>query len=135
MNSKSETICPICLEILETPQLCQLNPCKHSFCYNCITNWTKKSLRCPLCQDKPQSFTKGFDSGFSEEDFKEPVKTSENASSEGVDSEAFACLDHDYFISEFAVLMDKINEKELSFGSFSSRGSLSKQQERSFTIL
>lgn len=27
-----------------------IEPCLHSFCHECIYNWTKKSETCPLCR-------------------------------------------------------------------------------------
>mgnify|MGYP003787179755 CR=1 FL=1 len=40
--------CPICLNDYKNKK--QLNRCSHTFCKNCITEWKKVNIRCPLCR-------------------------------------------------------------------------------------
>jgi hypothetical protein len=40
--------CSICLE-----EICDttVTPCRHVFCYGCITNWVNTNENCPLCRE------------------------------------------------------------------------------------
>ena len=38
--------CPICLD----SKLEVVMPCMHSFCSQCITDWTHQHFTCPLCR-------------------------------------------------------------------------------------
>ena len=49
----SELSCSICLEVFKDPRAL---PCLHSFCYDCLEGWVKKSrsnktICCPLCKE------------------------------------------------------------------------------------
>ena len=40
--------CPICYNF--TYDFTRPNSCMHSFCRTCITKWSKKRKKCPLCR-------------------------------------------------------------------------------------
>ena len=42
--------CSICDDIFRTP--IRLKTCGHTFCLNCIIQWAKHNLNCPLCREK-----------------------------------------------------------------------------------
>ena len=44
---EKDIICPICLDILNDPFLC--NKCQNNFCNNCITKWKINNSKCPIC--------------------------------------------------------------------------------------
>ena len=44
---EKDIICPICLDILNEPFLC--NKCQNNFCNNCITKWKINNSKCPIC--------------------------------------------------------------------------------------
>jgi len=54
--------CAICLEHLNSRDICRLKPCGHKFCHSCIKVWLnnineiKKS--CPLCRTKANEVAK-----------------------------------------------------------------------------
>lgn len=61
---EQEEVCAICLESLDTGNLC-LTPCNHQFHLDCVTDWltSSSSSSCPLCANlisldelKPQKF-------------------------------------------------------------------------------
>ena len=41
--------CSICDEIFRNP--IRLKSCGHTFCMNCILQWSKRNLNCPLCRE------------------------------------------------------------------------------------
>ena len=47
VDIEKDIICPICLEILSDPFLC--NKCQNNFCNNCITKWKINNSKCPIC--------------------------------------------------------------------------------------
>jgi len=50
MNDTSYSTCAICLEKYEIGEsVSVLKPCNHMFHENCIDEWIKKSIICPLC--------------------------------------------------------------------------------------
>ena len=44
---EKDIMCPICLDILNEPFLC--NKCQNNFCNNCITKWKINNSKCPIC--------------------------------------------------------------------------------------
>ena len=44
---EKDIMCPICLDILNDPFLC--NKCQNNFCNNCITKWKINNSKCPIC--------------------------------------------------------------------------------------
>jgi hypothetical protein len=46
--------CAICLTAISDPTT--LVACTHSFCYECISQWLRKSNKCPLCKSKSSAF-------------------------------------------------------------------------------
>ena len=42
--------CSICDDIFRNP--IRLKSCGHTFCLNCIIQWAKHNLNCPLCREK-----------------------------------------------------------------------------------
>ena len=46
--SQNDSICPICLEICY--EISNIDCCRHTFCFSCISSWGKISPRCPLCK-------------------------------------------------------------------------------------
>ncbi|XKL65281.1 hypothetical protein PGB90_008701 [Kerria lacca] len=47
---KIQPHCPICLGHIETR--CYLNKCLHSYCLQCVSEWSKTKLNCPSCGQK-----------------------------------------------------------------------------------
>ncbi|XP_061185087.1 E3 ubiquitin-protein ligase rnf213-alpha-like [Saccostrea echinata] len=47
-------ICPICFERIKNPYFC--NPCRHIFCYSCISAW--RNGTCPLCREQIKSYNR-----------------------------------------------------------------------------
>ena len=47
VDIEKDIICPICLDILNEPFLC--NKCQNNFCNNCITKWKINNSKCPIC--------------------------------------------------------------------------------------
>ncbi|KAJ9469377.1 PHD and RING finger domain-containing protein [Diplonema papillatum] len=41
-------VCVICQDEISFP--CGSLPCRHAFCYDCISQWTKRSNVCPVCK-------------------------------------------------------------------------------------
>ncbi|RHZ79136.1 hypothetical protein Glove_151g159 [Diversispora epigaea] len=39
--------CTICLS---PPNSAVVTPCGHTFCHRCLSNWTQRSLTCPVCR-------------------------------------------------------------------------------------
>lgn len=48
--------CTICMEKFTSK--CLIEPCKHAFCLECITNWKNNSTYCPLCMQPFKKITK-----------------------------------------------------------------------------
>ena len=48
-SDKDGNLCQICFD--QKIQIA-IEPCLHSFCHNCIYNWTKEHETCPLCRQK-----------------------------------------------------------------------------------
>ncbi|EFX83133.1 hypothetical protein DAPPUDRAFT_48477 [Daphnia pulex] len=46
-DNESST-CVICLEIITNKSFA--NNCLHTFCYECLLNWSKQKAECPLCK-------------------------------------------------------------------------------------
>lgn len=44
--------CPICYEESTNPHFCV--PCRHVFCYDCISEWKGKT--CPLCRENISTY-------------------------------------------------------------------------------
>lgn len=55
---KEDITCSICLE--EPHYISNIDPCKHQFCFDCITRWSKVANTCPLCQVRFAKITKTF---------------------------------------------------------------------------
>lgn len=49
-NSNDNTDCCICLDKLEENNKSIVLECNHNFHKECILNWLKKELNCPLCR-------------------------------------------------------------------------------------
>ncbi|KAJ1720936.1 hypothetical protein LPJ53_004486 [Coemansia erecta] len=45
-------LCPICLQ--PVAERCYTDPCYHLYCFDCISQWTTQSSRCPLCNTSAQ---------------------------------------------------------------------------------
>ncbi|ETO03643.1 hypothetical protein RFI_33759, partial [Reticulomyxa filosa] len=41
--------CPVCTEVMEDPFI---TPCKHLFCFGCISAWVHQTRSCPLCRSE-----------------------------------------------------------------------------------
>ena len=54
MNKVEELQCSICSFIFQVPY--SLQPCKHTFCKECISEWLTRQLTCPLCRREPEVF-------------------------------------------------------------------------------
>ena len=50
IGSEQPQDCPICMEKVNDGQTCFTNTCKHQFCYQCLTLWSKEHNYCPLCR-------------------------------------------------------------------------------------
>ncbi|XP_078446797.1 RING/U-box superfamily protein isoform X1 [Wolffia australiana] len=71
-SSKVPPFCPICLDYIKDEAY--LDRCFHSFCYQCITNWTTYAslrqsgplscIKCPLCKSENLSIIHGFSGNF-----------------------------------------------------------------------
>ncbi|XP_062567895.1 uncharacterized protein LOC134230135 [Saccostrea cucullata] len=46
--------CPICFEQIKNPHFC--NPCRHIFCYRCISAW--RNGTCPFCREQIKSYNR-----------------------------------------------------------------------------
>lgn len=57
MNKENIT-CSICLE--EPHNISNINTCKHQFCFDCISRWSKVANTCPLCQVRFEKIIKTF---------------------------------------------------------------------------
>jgi hypothetical protein len=42
-------LCTICQEVLDDPKRIE---CGHTFCHDCINQWSSKSSMCPICRQK-----------------------------------------------------------------------------------
>lgn len=51
-----ELICSLCMETID--KCATLNPCQHSFCSQCLWDYLKTSIKCPLCAVKAVSVIK-----------------------------------------------------------------------------
>ena len=51
--------CAICLELHENKSQ---TPCRHVFCFQCLTNWCQIKLECPVCKQSFTSFKHSFQS-------------------------------------------------------------------------
>ena len=49
-NSNDNIDCCICLDKFEENHTSIVLECSHRFHRECITNWLKKELKCPLCR-------------------------------------------------------------------------------------
>ena len=59
--------CAVCLSGFEDPVT--LVKCHHSFCFQCLTQWFKKSNKCPLCKRRCTSFIRETPKLTTQEDF------------------------------------------------------------------
>lgn len=52
--SEEDNECSICFEETEDSLKCEVNSCKHWFCYSCISKWTDQFCHgvqeCPYCR-------------------------------------------------------------------------------------
>ncbi|XVF70309.1 hypothetical protein PTKIN_Ptkin11bG0152000 [Pterospermum kingtungense] len=52
LGKTSDNECAICLEDFEDDELCRVFPlCKHVFHFNCIDNWLRNHITCPICRN------------------------------------------------------------------------------------
>lgn len=49
VSCSEDLTCSICLDLFEEPLT---TFCGHTFCKECIHEWTKKSFACPICKDR-----------------------------------------------------------------------------------
>jgi hypothetical protein len=49
-QDENEDMCTICYEALDTNVNFVSTPCKHRFCFNCITKHLQYDNRCPMCR-------------------------------------------------------------------------------------
>ena len=42
--------CPVCLQVMKSKRKSYAPKCFHSFCYDCLLEWTKIKHNCPLCK-------------------------------------------------------------------------------------
>ena len=54
-----ELTCSICLLMLLDPY--KIEPCGHTFCNECISEWLCSNLHCPLCRISPTRFRSNSD--------------------------------------------------------------------------
>eukprot|EP01103_Thecamoeba_quadrilineata_P007539 TRINITY_DN173_c0_g3_i2.p1 TRINITY_DN173_c0_g3~~TRINITY_DN173_c0_g3_i2.p1 ORF type:complete len:294 (+),score=55.34 TRINITY_DN173_c0_g3_i2:39-920(+) len=92
--------CSICLNSTRAENKAFIDDCMHEFCYECIAEWVKTKLVCPLCK---LVFTKlyKYDSGsLIEETPLPPPKTIDILPSDVLDS-----LDHKFYMEEIERLL------------------------------
>jgi hypothetical protein len=80
-NDQQEKVaekCPICLQIFNSKSKSYSSKCFHSFCFECLLEWTKIKDSCPLCKQKFERIIFDIKSNF---EFKEYYleKEAENA--------------------------------------------------------
>lgn len=54
---KERDTCAICLEEVEESKRGVMDGCAHTFCFDCILEWSKITNTCPLCKQKFMSLT------------------------------------------------------------------------------
>eukprot|EP01122_Echinamoeba_exundans_P011532 TRINITY_DN4615_c0_g1_i1.p1 TRINITY_DN4615_c0_g1~~TRINITY_DN4615_c0_g1_i1.p1 ORF type:complete len:291 (+),score=47.37 TRINITY_DN4615_c0_g1_i1:181-1053(+) len=99
--------CPVCLSSkLPQDKKCILDSCSHEFCVDCISEWAKKQLACPLCKTNFLSASVEFkpDGSFDTKIFEEPKKDPSKAA---VD---LSGLDFDVFLAESGRLLDNASD-------------------------
>lgn len=115
LDSNYSNKCPICLESYIKKSL--INPCKHTFCFKCISKWSTINTICPIC-DKYFNCINAID-----ESLKKNVKIKERKFSNFYDDEGYSecntkwynsLLDHCYVCkqkdNEYLMLVcDKCN--------------------------
>ncbi|KAK9856096.1 hypothetical protein WJX84_011406 [Apatococcus fuscideae] len=94
--------CSICLaNTLRQPTT--LGPCGHSFCLECIRQWTASRVdpKCPLCNTRVLSLCHT-------DHEEEPVEgQSSSAARQVVEAVDLSCLDHAYFHTEIQRLLQR----------------------------
>jgi len=94
----------------ELTEKSSLESCGHSFCHDCIIEWSKKHRKCPLCKQESLILMINFqpNGSYSIEELPEPVTQEVDLAT---DLEA---LDHTYFISESRRLLTVALDLQLS---------------------
>ena len=50
IKKKTQSICTICLELIENDNNCKTLSCNHKFHISCISQWYNKKKTCPVCR-------------------------------------------------------------------------------------
>jgi len=109
METLKET-CSICLDVIREDEVSTLSPCRHSFCFPCITGWLEQKSLCPLCMKDAKTVTYTEPKG----EKKERIVEVKN---EKLKEEEFECLDHGHFIMEYENLLRRAEEVEFNIRS------------------
>uniref|UniRef100_A0A7S4PHN3 RING-type domain-containing protein n=1 Tax=Paramoeba aestuarina TaxID=180227 RepID=A0A7S4PHN3_9EUKA len=104
-----EDKCAICLGVFTAQTEGKLKECKHSFCYDCISQWVLKSSNraCPLCKKEFTALTCRVDGVLIEE----PIECSTATASPAPGNENLDHLDHSFCLEEIARLIHEAEKK------------------------
>lgn len=95
--------CSVCLSSgLPESKKCVLDGCNHHFCVDCISEWSKKQLACPLCKSNFLTASVEFkpDGTFDTKIFEEPKPDPSTTAPD------LSGLDFEVFIAESGRLLD-----------------------------
>lgn len=102
-STHEDSLCPICLDALQdVERMVHLDCCLHSFCYQCVSRWTRLAGSCPVCK---RSCTKIISQDGAEERVVVAPKAPEESN-----SDAYGGLGHSFFIEECASLMKMLDD-------------------------